>query len=241
MSRFISPALLLIAILASPTLHAQQAQDPMLQRMRDAMKKLAQRITDAETQMVNAQAAQLQAEAALKEMTNRQEATAKELKAQLAQSKDYRDQTQKRLNDLETKLAQKEKSLQQYAEALEKWKQGFEQAKSIAQTKETERVEAMEKALQCERLSQQHERKNRELLALGQEILERYSKFGLGTALMAREPFVGSMRVKFQNYINDYGNRLKEARVNPPVSAAAAPNSKEQTQSPAEAQKAAIK
>jgi hypothetical protein len=216
MSRLTPTALLLIALSGLPLI-AQQPQDPMLQRMREAMKKLAQRISDAETQMVNAQAAQLQAEAALKEMTRRQEETAKELKTQTNQSKTYREQTQQRLQELELKLSQKEKSLQQYAAALEKWKEGFEQAKTIALTKEAERIEAMDKALQHERISQQHERKNRELLALGQEILERYRSFGLGTALMAREPFVGSMRVKFQNYINDYGQQLKDATIAPPA------------------------
>ncbi|MBV6497999.1 MAG: hypothetical protein CJBNEKGG_00213 [Prosthecobacter sp.] len=209
------PFLLLLVIAVPVTTPAQQAQDPMMQRMRDAMKKLAQRITDAETQMVNAQAAQLQAEASLKEMTARQEATARQLKDEVTQSKAYKDETQRRIQELEAKLQAKEKSLEQYAEALEKWRQGFEQAKTIALAKEAERIEAVSKALQQERRAAEHERKNREMYALATEILDKYESFGLGTAIMSREPFIGSMRVKFENYINDYGRKVEAAKVKP--------------------------
>lgn len=216
MSRTLSLPLLLLLTIAVPSMTpAQQAQDPMMQRMRDAMKKLAQRITDAETQMVNAQAAQLQAEASLKEMTARQEATAKQLKAEVSQSKAYKDETQRRIQELETTLQAKEKTLAQYTEALEKWRQGFEQAKTIALAKEAERVDAVSKALQQERRAAEHERKNREMHALATEILDKYESFGLGTALTSREPFIGSMRVKFENYIQDYGRKLEAAKVKP--------------------------
>jgi hypothetical protein len=216
MNRTLSLPFLLLLVIAIPTTTpAQQAQDPMMQRMRDAMKKLAQRITDAETQMVNAQAAQLQAEASLKEMTARQEATARQLKDEVTQSKTYKDETQRRIQELEAKLQAKEKSLEQYAEALEKWRQGFEQAKTIALAKEAERIEAVSKALQQERRAAEHERKNREMYALATEILDKYESFGLGTAIMSREPFIGSMRVKFENYINDYARKVEAAKVKP--------------------------
>jgi hypothetical protein len=216
MNRTLSlPFLLLLAIAIPATSPAQQAQDPMMQRMRDAMKKLAQRITDAETQMVNAQAAQLQAEASLKEMTARQETTAKQLKDEVSQSKAYKDETQRRIQELESKLQAKEKSLEQYSEALEKWRQGFEQAKTIALAKEAERVDAVSKALQQERRAAEHERKNREMHALATEILDKYESFGLGTAIMSREPFIGSMRVKFENYIQDYGRKVEAAKIKP--------------------------
>lgn len=217
MSRTLSLRFLLFLAIAVPSMTpAQQAaQDPMMQRMREAMKKLAQRITDAETQMVNAQAAQLQAEASLKEMTARQEATSKQLKAEVSQSKVYKDETQRRIQELESKLQAKEKTLAQYTEALEKWRQGFEQAKTIALAKEAERVDAVSKALQQERRAAEHERKNREMCALATEILDKYESFGLGTALTSREPFIGSMRVKFENYIQDYGRKVEAAKVKP--------------------------
>lgn len=195
--------------------NAQQEQDPMLQRMRDAMKKLALRITEAETQMVNAQAAQLQAESSLKEMTSRQETTAKQLKDEIAQGKTYKEQSQRRIEELEAKVQAQEKALSQYTQALEKWKEGFEKARDIAVLKEGERVQAVAKSLEQERKAAAHERKNRELYAVAEEILEKFKSFGLGTAIIAREPFIGSMRVKFENYVQDYGRKVDAAKVKP--------------------------
>lgn len=54
--------------------------------------------------MVNAQAAQLQAEASLKEMTARQETTAKQLKDEIVQGKAYKEQSQRRIQELEAKV-----------------------------------------------------------------------------------------------------------------------------------------
>jgi hypothetical protein len=50
---------------------------------------------------------------------------------------------------------------------------------------------------------------------IGSEILKRYEGFGLGTAIAAREPFVGSMRVKLQNLVQDYADKLAEQKIKP--------------------------
>jgi hypothetical protein len=59
------------------------------------------------------------------------------------------------------------------------------------------------------------DRKNFELFKLGNEILKRYEKFGLGDALAAREPFTGITRVKLQNLVQDYQDKLADQRVKP--------------------------
>jgi hypothetical protein len=45
--------------------------------------------------------------------------------------------------------------------------------------------------------------------------LDRYEKFGLGDALTAREPFVGLTKVKFQNLVQDYQDKLSDQKVKP--------------------------
>jgi hypothetical protein len=50
---------------------------------------------------------------------------------------------------------------------------------------------------------------------LGNEVLDRYAQFGLGTALAAREPFVGITKVKFQNLVQDYQNKLTDQTIRP--------------------------
>jgi hypothetical protein len=48
---------------------------------------------------------------------------------------------------------------------------------------------------------------------VGMEILDRYEKFGLGDAILAREPFTAAQRVKFQTLTQDFANDLTDARI----------------------------
>ena len=50
---------------------------------------------------------------------------------------------------------------------------------------------------------------------LGNEVLDRYAQFGLGTAISAREPFVGITKVKFQTLLQDYQNKLTDQTIKP--------------------------
>jgi hypothetical protein len=196
------------------TAFAQQGQpDPAMARMRDAMKKLTQRITDAESQMVTAQAAQMAAEAQVKELTAKLTAANKQVKELTTQAAADKTAHDARIDDLAKKLEMRDKALAQYAEALGKWKAGFEQAQMVANAKEGERLAAAGKAIELERKVASHEQKNREMYRLATEILERYKSFGLGTALMSREPFVGSMKVKFENYLQDYGDGIDRQKI----------------------------
>lgn len=79
--------------------------------------------------------------------------------------------------------------------------------------KEADGVKLGERIVDLERKVSEGERKNLELHRLGKEILQRYEKFGLGTALTAREPFVGTTRVRLQNLVQEYSDKLSEQRI----------------------------
>jgi hypothetical protein len=57
--------------------------------------------------------------------------------------------------------------------------------------------------------------RNAEMYRLANEVLDRYAQFGLGTAISAREPFVGVTKVKFQNLVQDYQNKLTDQTIRP--------------------------
>ncbi|MGC3989374.1 MAG: hypothetical protein QM796_06785 [Chthoniobacteraceae bacterium] len=59
------------------------------------------------------------------------------------------------------------------------------------------------------------ENKNMELFKTGNEILTRYKNFGLGTALLAREPFVGVTKVKLENLVQGYNDQLLNQKDKP--------------------------
>lgn len=205
--------LITLVALAGSSFAAEPQADPAMTRMRDAMKKLSQRIVDAESQMVTAQAAQFAAEAQVKELTAKLEAANKQLKQVTVQASADKANAETKIEDLEKKVESRDKTIVQYNDALGKWKAGFEQAQKVANAKEGERVQAAGKVIEMERKVASHEQKNREMYRLALEILDRYQSFGLGTALMAREPFVGSMRVKFENFVQDYGDKLATQKI----------------------------
>ena len=59
------------------------------------------------------------------------------------------------------------------------------------------------------------EAKNITLIELSDEILTRYKEFSLGEALKAKEPFVGTTRVKLENFAQDYKYKIRDQRANP--------------------------
>ncbi len=76
------------------------------------------------------------------------------------------------------------------------------------------------------------EKKNVALYQLAGEILARYEKSGVGEALLSKEPFVGLSRVKLENLVQDYRDKLRDHVVIPgqPV-AAIQPNTNAQMSS----------
>jgi len=48
-----------------------------------------------------------------------------------------------------------------------------------------------------------------------QEILHRYENYGLGDAILAREPFTGIAKVKFETYIQDHADQLADQKIKP--------------------------
>jgi hypothetical protein len=55
--------------------------------------------------------------------------------------------------------------------------------------------------------------RNAAMFQTANEILTRYERFGLGEALAAKEPFVGVTRVKLENQVQDYEDKLAAERI----------------------------
>ncbi len=68
---------------------------------------------------------------------------------------------------------------------------------------------------ELERLIAEQQVKNVELKTVADEILDRYTRHSLGTALLAREPFVGTNRAKLQTLLQDLETRIRAAGLNP--------------------------
>jgi hypothetical protein len=68
------------------------------------------------------------------------------------------------------------------------------------------------------------ETKNAELFKIGNEILNRYEKYSLGEALLAKEPFTGITRVKLETLVQDYQDKISDQKTTPGVTPSPAPS-----------------
>ena len=112
-------------------------------------------------------------------------------------------------------LEAKQKELDDTKDSLAKWKAAYEQIQTAAQKSEAQRAKLASEAIILKRKVDDRERKNLELYKTANEVLTRYEKFGLGEALTAKEPFTGITRVKLENQVQDYQDKIADDKVQP--------------------------
>jgi chromosome segregation ATPase len=197
----ISLALLLTTLIAATSLHAADKMSPAEQKMRETIRNTMVQLRDANAKLATAQAAKADDEEKIKDLQGQLDALTKKTTTQ----KKADDQT---IDDLKTKLMNDDLQINHLTESLARWKLGYAKLADYAKATEAKRADLASKIIQMDRLIAEQKAKNAEMYRLGMEVLDRYAKFGLGTAIMAREPFVGITKVKFETLLQDYQNKL---------------------------------
>lgn len=202
------------------------AVDPAVAKMRDMLKSLTTRVTEAESAKATLEAEKL----ALEEKSKTLEDQVKKLTEQSAKDKTSTDKALAKLND--TAAAQK-KEILELQQSLEKWKAEFKKSTSLAESTEAKRAKLADQVIQLDRKVLDRETKNLELYKLGNEILTRYKNYGLGRALLAHEPFTGLAKVKLQALVEEYADKLQDSKIKPSLEkgAAAKPTTDKATES----------
>jgi chromosome segregation ATPase len=206
LTRTLSIITVMLALLPAPAFAAEQ--DPAVTKMRDQLRNamLQLRTIQGERDTLAASKTQLE-----------QEKTALQTKfdslvKQAAADKEASDKT---AAAMDAKIAANELEISNLRTSLEKWKASQAQAVELARKTESERQKLALRKIELERQVSDQQMKNTAMFKVGNEILDRYEKFGLGTAITAREPFVGITRVKLQNLVQDYGDRLVDQKIKP--------------------------
>ena len=169
-------------------------------RLKETLRTLTMRLRSAETERNTLLSDKAQLEQEKKTLSGKVDA----LNKQVAADKEKLDQ-----------LDAKQKELDDTKESLGKWKTAYEQIQIAAQKSEAERAKLASESIILKRKVEDRERKNLELFKTANEILTRYEKFALGEALLAKEPFTGITRVKLENQIQDYQDKIADERVKP--------------------------
>lgn len=194
-----------LSLLAASSNGAEKA-DPAMQKMREMVRNSMIQLRDANAKLATAQAAQTEAEDKVKELQGQLEELTKKSSAE-------RKTADSAITDLQTRLANSEVMNNHLSESLNKWKQGYAKLADYAKATEGKRAEFASKCVLLERRIADQQVRNAEMYRLANEVLDRYAQFGLGTAISAREPFVGLTKVKFQNLVQDYQNKLTDQTI----------------------------
>lgn len=200
--------LLTIASFLTAPLDAAEKMDPAQQKMREMVRNSMIQLRDANAKLATAQAAVADDEEKIKGL----QADLDALKKKSIAEKKVADDT---IDDLRTKLATDDIQINHLTESLGKWKLGYAKLADYAKATEGKRAELASKIILLDRRIAEQQVKNAEMYRLANEVLDRYAQFGLGTAIAAREPFVGITKVRFQTLLQDYQNKLTDQTIRP--------------------------
>ncbi len=208
MSRYLAILIGLVAILPLQPARSESA-DSVEAKLREALRTTMLQLRDAQGQIATMQTTQVENEQKIKDLT----ASVETLTRQSAEDKQASD---KAIALLDARVADQDTKLASYIEALAKWKKAYQQAADLARSKEAARAKLESEAIVLQRRVEDQKRKNEGMYQIGTEVLNRYRKFALGDAITAREPFVGLSRVKLENLMQEYRDKLDEQLIRQP-------------------------
>ena len=198
-----------------PAAAAEQQIEAAMKKMRDSLRNTMIQLQTAQAEKATAEAKLAESEEQNKKLGEDIEKLKKELASVRSKADEDKKAADKAIAELDGKIANRDQELASLTESLEKWKKGYADVVALAKKTEGARQQAVSKSVVLERKVAERERQNAELYQTGAEILKRYENFGLGKALLSREPFVGTMRVKLETQVQDYRDKLQDQKVKP--------------------------
>jgi chromosome segregation ATPase len=199
--------LLIVSSLLSTVL-AADGPNPAEAKLREGLKNTMLQLRAVQTEKVALEAAKAELEQKVQTLTDQVEAMGK----QLAADKETAD---KRITDLTERVVTRGNEAMQLQQEIDKARAANKESSALAAKKEGERAKLASEKILLERKVADQQTKNTEIYKLASEILNRYSRFSLGTAIASREPFVGLTKVKLQTLMQDLSDKLADQRIKP--------------------------
>ncbi len=215
--RFLFPLGLALAagfFLLSHNTWAQDATaDSAETKLREALRNTMLQLRDAQGQVATLQASQAQSDQDNAALKAKIDALTAQVASLTKQSADDKEASDKAIADLKSQNADQVTQIGKLNDALAAWEKDDKQYAQLAKDKEAARAQLAGQVIVLQRMIDDRERKNIALYDLGNEILTRYENYGLGEALAAKEPFTGLSRVKLQELVQDYRDKIADQRV----------------------------
>ncbi len=206
MKKNLISGLAILSLLATTIPSIYSAEEDPTAKFREALKNTMLKLRDTQGQLANAQAATIAAESKVEDLTSKNKELTKDLVSE-------RNAASTQISDLNKKISVRDDSISELQASLANWKKSYEDVTKLAAQRENQRAIFEAKSIKLERQVEDQQFRNIQMHKIGMGILDRYEKFGLGDAILAREPFTAVQRVKFQNLIQDFSEELSDARI----------------------------
>lgn len=199
--RICSLGLVVAVVAMASQIDCARAEESEADRLRDALRNATAQVRQLEDQR-----AALQARVAA---ADREKAAAKaQVDAAKAEVRQVEKQHREAVDEFNKRLAERD-------ETLEKWKTAYEEAATVARTKDAERAKFEGEANTYKASTKSCVAKNDLMFKAGQELLQRYQSVTIGDIMVAHEPVFGLRRVEIQNTIQDTKDKFLDQKAVP--------------------------
>lgn len=185
------------AVLLPGAAHAESETDRLREALRSAI---------AQTRQLEDQRTALQAKVA---DADREKAAAKaQVDAAKAEVHKIEKQHREAVEEFNKRLTERD-------ETLEKWKTAYEEAATVARTKDAERAKFEGEANTYKASTKSCLAKNGLLIKAGRDLVQRYKSVTIGDTIVAHEPVLGLRRVEIQNELQATDDKFLDQKANP--------------------------
>ena len=175
-------------------------------RMREQLKATMLQLRNAETERATLQAAQTERDQKIKKLEEQIPALTK----QATEDKEAADKAAAKLAE---EIAAKSADIARLNDLLVKSEDTGKKSAALLKKTEEQRAKLAGEAIQLQRTVAEQRAKNAKMYEAAEEVLSRYEKFSLGTAITAREPFAGITRARLQSYVDESDAKLSAGRI----------------------------
>jgi len=203
MRRFL---ILLFLLSPTPLIAVEEAGDPVVAKLREALRASTLQLRDAQGKIADLQASEIASERKITKLE-------KEIKNLKAEAVKERNVQANAISELQNELTRTKAASAGHQTAVGKWRKEYGEAIERARKAEAATKKSDSQVVKLKRLVESQRYQNIRMYKVGMEILDRYDNFWFGDALLAREPFVGNTRVKLQNLAQEGQDKLLAARI----------------------------
>ena len=185
--------------------NAEQAATPE-SRMRDALRNTMTQLRTVTTDRDNLQAQ-------VDDLKSQKDELDKKVADLMAKAVQNQEDDNKQIAHWKSRALDQEETIVSLQKTVDDKNAELLKNAKIANETEAKRAKLADLAIRLQRIVDDQKRRNDQMFKMGMEVLDRYEKFGLGQALVAKEPFVGITRAKFETLVQDYEDKLTDQRI----------------------------